>query len=233
MSEEKKRTTAGWARAFGGVLREVHPDYSRNRACKGRLIEYIRPLTSGLYVSQNCIAARGSFYNSFAVLLTPARLGVMLYQPFFAGSRFDHNRTIQTQVYEECGWEESRGIHSTHGWRQRAEELVLNACRVAEAKLLPRYLSALAAGKSSLTAVLERGSELAQKDIAELELLRASLDPLQVRRCANVTALEVARLNPSSPEYAEGLDVAARVHALGCKALGSDLSHIIEVVRGL
>jgi hypothetical protein len=214
-------------------VRQLRPEYRRNPVCRGRLIEYIHPLDSGLFLSQNCIAVRGSFYHAFAVLLTPARVDALLYQPFFAGSRFDHNRTIQTQVYEELGWGDSRGIHSTHGWRQRAEELVLSACSVAEEKLLPRYLSALCSGKQMLVAVLERGMRLAEKDASELEALRMSLDPLLVRRYASVTALELARLKPSMSERDTALDVPAQVHALGFKALGSETLRVLEIVRGL
>jgi hypothetical protein len=48
---------------------------------KGRMIEFVRRHSTGLWVSQNFIQNHETFYQGFAVLLTPRDLGPHLYSP--------------------------------------------------------------------------------------------------------------------------------------------------------
>ncbi len=196
-TEPAKKTAATWARAFEELLREgVHTDYRRNREYNGKFIECVRPLDSGLLVSQNCIAKRGFYYHCFALLLTPTCLkGPWLFSPFHAGSRFDNNRVIQDQFFTEFGRAQREGLHSVHGWRKGAVELVTRACETAEGQLLPRYLEELTRGKQRLIRVFE----LALDQLPEM--LSASGRP--VRR--DVTALDIVRLESFDGGLAEAI----------------------------
>jgi hypothetical protein len=218
---EPRRDTRAWRRAFGQLLLAIHPDYRLNRETGSSLsIEYVRPLPSGLLASQNCQASGGSYSHSFAVLLTTTRLkGPWLLTPFYAGSRFDRNRAIQDQYYEEFGRGRRHGLHSVHSWRARAEELVTEACRTAEETLLPRYVETLARGKDHLVRLFETA-------------LASDLTPPEddVRRPRDVTALTISRLDTFD-------DVAARLivraYAEDFRLLAAELPHMLDIVRSL
>jgi len=166
--EEQKRTPARWASSCLALLQAVHPDYRRNREAKGRFLEFTRPLSCGLHVSQNFIRIRDEYHLCFGLLFSLAPTE-FLDSPFVAGARFDHNRTIWRQFCEDLGqfWRNPElqdrpppGAWSQGPWRRNTMERLETGFRVPETHLLPQYLDQLRSGSENLQRFFSRAEEL-------------------------------------------------------------------------
>jgi hypothetical protein len=203
--EHPERTPAAWTKECLGILQRIDPAYRRNREATGRFIEFVRPDPSGLLVSQNFIRTLDSYHLCFALSFTAQR-SFQLYTPLFAGSRFDHGRTIWRQFVDDVGVRRGEpghpsGVWSFGPWRSNTMENLAKGFQVNEEFLRPFYRQALGAGKDRLVALFEAARRLvpALDPSLPAAALAASvgIDPALVERhplgTASLDALKVAR----------------------------------------
>lgn len=203
-----KRTPASWTRNCLAILTEMNPGYCKNREVKGRFIEFVRELESGLLVSYNFIKIRDHYHLSFALLFT-AKPTTVLYHPLMAGSRFDHNMTIWKQFNDHLGLFHTdpacpRGRWSFGPWRKNTMERLETGLRLPEEFLLPHYLGELRKRKSRLVALFQCAHEL-------LDDIDISLD-MDLEARTSATGADAANLRDYT-QHTAVLD--ARAIALG------------------
>lgn len=155
-----EHTPAAWTRECLSLLQRLHPDYRRNRNATGRFIEFVRPDSSGLYISQNFLRVRDDYYLCVALLFSERVSSSRLFDPLFAGSRFDHNCTIWRQFSDDFGLSRGdakypSGVWSFGPWHSNTLENLARGFAINEETLIPLYRQALHAGKSRLIPLFE------------------------------------------------------------------------------
>ena len=162
MSEEI-RTSKAWADHCLGFLKEIHPDYTRNRAVKGHFIEFTREDESGLTISHNFSHEQNHYNYSFALLFSK-RNTQMLEHCFLSGSRFDHNRTIWT-LFRDFGMVRGDGryppgVWSSGTWYKNTLENLGPGMAIPDLHLLPLYRAELSAGKDRLIRLFTQAQDM-------------------------------------------------------------------------
>ena len=163
-TQGSERTPSAWAKACLALLQDISPDYRRNRDVTGRFIEFVRPDPTGLLVSQNFIRIRSDYSLCYALSFStlPSK---QLYYPLFAGSRFDHNRTIWRQFLDDVGISRGdpgypSGLWSFGPWRSNTLENLARGLALNEEYLYPFYRQELKRGKSHLVSLFETAARL-------------------------------------------------------------------------
>jgi hypothetical protein len=161
VAKHGKLSPAKWAEAFEQTLQRVNPDYRLNKDYRKQLLECIRQDAAALFLSQNCVRINDNYSHCFAILLTSARLSLVLRTPFVLGSRFDHNYTIAHAYNRDyragMKWHVApQEWHSNYratirGTRQWGE----TTARSAEEHLYPLYVDRIINGAERLLSLFQ------------------------------------------------------------------------------
>lgn len=203
--EHPERTPKAWATECLALLQLLNSDYRRNRATTGRCIEFVRPDSTGLLVSQNFVRIRDVYHLCYALCFSPLP-GGQLHHPLFAGSRFDHNRTIWQQFENDVGVRRGdagcpSGLWSFGEWRSNSMAHLARGFALNDELLFPVYRRALAAGKGRLIALFDAAHRLIPSLDPQLPVLeqaaRLGVDPAALEsfplRAAKLNAFTIAR----------------------------------------
>ena len=204
MSDEN-RTPSAWAAHCLEVLQTEDPSYRKNREAKGRFMEFVRQDESGLAISHNFIKIRDTYYYSYGLLFTQ-RPTLQLSHALLAGSRFDHNRTIWRQFYDDLNLSRGdvgfpSGVWSFGAWRNNTLENLSKGLLIPDRHLYPVYREALANGKSRLVALFREAKKMMDQvppneDIdavaQRFSHLRSRHEQFQ-RECCSLGALSIGR----------------------------------------
>lgn len=138
---------------FEAALREVHPDYNRNKSVRGIRTEFLRELAPGVYASHNALCKRGRYYHGFCLTLHRELPSPYLHSPFIAGGRFDHNRSVNMAIQRDIG--RHIILSDSHEFRRGCEQIIQRCTAVAEAVLLPHYCSVFQQSREALHALAQ------------------------------------------------------------------------------
>lgn len=162
---DASRTPAAWAKECLGVLGQLNGDYRRNKAITGRFLEFVRPVEGGLFVSQNFIRVRETYYLSYALLFATDKPGRFLSSPLHAGSRFDHNYTVHEQFSRDLGLQPGTpafppGLWSSGKWRSNTMDNLARGFALNDQHLFPAYRQMLHEGKGRLLELFEEAARV-------------------------------------------------------------------------
>ncbi len=138
---------------FGSVVRDIHPDYERNKAVRGIRTEFLREVVPGCYASHNVLCKNGRYYHGFCITLHQDLPDLYLHSPFVAGGRFDHNHSVNMAIQRDLGRHVI--LSDSHEFRKGYERIILRCTAEAEVLLLPHYLSVFQRSKEALRALAE------------------------------------------------------------------------------
>jgi hypothetical protein len=133
---------------FGELVREVHPDYERNKAARGVRAEYCREIAPGVYASHNAYCKKGRYHHGFCLTLHKELPTPYLLSPFSVGGRFDHNHGVNMAF--QLDLKRHILLSDSHAYRKGFEEIIRRCVSEAEAQLLPHYVSVLAECRAAL-----------------------------------------------------------------------------------
>lgn len=164
MSEKyPERTPKVWAEKCLELLLGISPEYRRNRLIKGRFLEFVRPLSSGLLVSINFVRIHDVYYLGCALTFSEAKIP-WLHTPLWAGNRFA-GEGINSQIGRDFGL--IRGdagyppdLFSFSKWRSNTVEQLDRGFRSIETHLLQRYECALRDGRRNLVRFYETAARI-------------------------------------------------------------------------
>jgi hypothetical protein len=165
VEKNPNHTPAAWTTECLSILKSIHPEYRRNRHASGPFIEFVRPDPSGLFISQSFFRKRDDYYLCVALLFSERCPSPSLFHPLYAGSRFDHNRTVWCQFNDDFGLKRGdsgypSGVWSFGPWRSNTLENLARGFAINEEHLIPRYREALHAGKSRLIRIFDAARQI-------------------------------------------------------------------------
>ena len=135
------------------ALKDIHPDYERNKAVRGIRTEYLREVVRVVFASHNALCMKGTYYHCFCITLHQELPTPFLHSPFTAGGRFDHNQNVNMAIQRDLGRHVL--LSSSHKFRKGCERIIPRCTAEAEALLLPHYLSVFDQSRDALIALAE------------------------------------------------------------------------------
>jgi len=135
------------------ALKELHPDYERNKAVRGVRTEFLRELAPNLYASHNAYCMKGRYYHGFCITLHRDLPTPYLHSPFTAGGRFDHNHAINMAIQRDLG--RHIILSDSHEFRKGCHRIILRCTSEAEKILLPHYTEVFDHTKDALRSLAE------------------------------------------------------------------------------
>lgn len=138
---------------FEITLRNLHPDYKRNKVVRGIRTEYVREVALGVYASHNVLCLKGRYYHGFCITLHLELPNPYLHSPFTVGGRLDHNQSVNRAIQRDL--ERHMILSDSHQFRKGSERIITRCTTEAEALLLPHYLSTFERSRNALLALAE------------------------------------------------------------------------------
>ena len=152
---EIKRTKTNFAMQFFELLKNVNPNFVQNKNEKGNFFEFILKDKNNFKISYNIFHKSDDYYLCFAILLTDDYGDNGLHNPFILGSRFDTNKTIYRQIYDDLNITKSDSdypnqVWSNGQWRSNTFDNISKAISTPIDVLYPHYIKTLYNGRENL-----------------------------------------------------------------------------------
>jgi hypothetical protein len=151
---------AEFQQRFEQIVKDLHPDYERNKLVRGIRLEFLRELLPGVFASHNALCKKGTYFHGFCITLHREFPGPYLISPLVIGGRFNHNNSTKLAYFRDI--EPTRkwpfgesNFTDSHSYRTGWDGIVQKCTRVAEERMLPHYLAKVMQNKEPLLHILE------------------------------------------------------------------------------